>query len=499
MSLSEKITLFDNLFSTDELPCLSEDEFWELNKINVHLPILKEMSDVRLKEFDDLYIDCIKDNDTFQYLLTNKLYKSVLFSYERNNKLQDFNFSDVETMNNIINISKDLFETDEDIFLKIRMEALSQIQNLFEDIEYYKLYLEPYPEITRKEFEIVELNNLYQVLDYDRINADVVNLLIEFSKNTLKSEDDIYVFLEILLFYNDDNKISDESIIKSILGNIDFQKINILKLNEEKIEKIMQVLSSVYELDSFDGCIDFMKLIHHLIPSLEKDVIGESIASDNELLDEYIDLINELDEATDETVENLKKKRINCALSPAVTDRLYKSNCFIRYIIGKSLYDGQLIEDSKIELESYYKAFRSSEETAKLFNKRQDLLNKFVQEELYLDDLLNNRLKYFYDLRQPIKLTNFIMEKLSDNIEEQKNYLRSITHFNEENDALKFVSLITSDKYISLLNDTDLFWYLWHKMWKPAQKAKFTKVVNKRLGTNYKATDKEVEKYFENS
>lgn len=497
LSLSEKITLFDNLFSTDELPSLSEDEFWELNKINVHLPILKEMSDARLKEFDDLYIDCIKDNDTFQYLLTNKLYKSVLFSYERNNKLQDFNFSDVETMNNIINISTDLFETDEDIFLKIRTEALSQIHNLSENIEYYKLYLEPYPVITRKELEIVELKNLYQVLDYNRIDADVVNLLIEFSNNKLKSEDDIYDFLEILLFYDNNNKISDESIIKSILENIDFSKINILKLNEEKIEKIMQVLAPVYELDSFDGCIDFMKLIHHLIPSLEKNVIEASITSDNELLDKYIDLINELDEATDETVENLKKKRINCALSPAVTDRLYKSNCFIRYIIGKSLYDGQLIEDSKIELESYYKAFRSSEETAKFFNARPDLLNKFVYEEMYLNELPNNRLKYFYNLRQPIKLTKFIMEKLNENIDEQKSYLHSITHFNEENDAMQFIPLITSENYISLLNDADLFWYLWHRMWKPAQKAQFTRIVNKKLGTNYKSTDKEVEKYFE--
>lgn len=493
LSLSKKILLFTNLFSSDELPCLSEDEFLELNKINVHLPILKEMSDTRLKEFDELYIDSIEDNDTIQYLLSNELYKSTLFSYEHANKLQEFDFSDVETTNGIINISKDLLDSDESIFLKIRKEVLLQIQNDFKEIEYYKLYLEPYPVITKEEFEVLELKNLYQVLDYERIDESIVILLQEFSKIKVKSEIDVYLFLRILLFSDEDNRISDTNIIKDIVENLDFQNANILRLEEEQFEEIIQILTPIYELNSFKGCINFMKIIHHLIPSLEKDVISEAIVNNEKSLAEYLSLINELDEATDETVELLKDKRINCALSPAVTNKLYKSKYFIRYIIGKSLYNGQLPEDSKIGLEVYYKAFRSSEEAAKLFDARPDLLEKFVYEEMYLNELPIDKLKYFYSLRQTIKLTKFIMEKLKDNVEEQKNYLHSITHFNEENDALQFISLITSEKYISLLYDTDLFWYLWHKMWKPAQKAKFTKVVNKQLGTNYKSTDKEVE------
>lgn len=493
LSLSKKILLFTNLFSSDELPCLSEDEFLELNKINVHLPILKEMSDTRLKEFDELYIDSIEDNDTIQYLLSNELYKSTLFSYEQANKLQEFDFSDVETTNDIINISKDLLETDENIFLKIRNEILSQIQNNSENIEYYKLYLEPYPVITKKEFEVLELKNLYQVLDYERIDESIVILLQEFSMIKVKSEIDVYLFLRILLFSDEDNRISDTNIIKDIVENLDFQNANILRLGEEQFEEIIQILTPIYELNSFKGCINFMKIIHHLIPSLEKDVISEAIVNNEKSLAEYLSLLNELDEATDETVELLKDKRINCALSPAVTNKLYESKYFIRYIIGKSLYNGQLPEDSKIGLEAYYKAFRSSEEAAKLFDARPDLLEKFVYEEMYLNELPIDKLKYFYSLRQTIKLTKFIMEKLNDNVEEQKNYLHSITHFNEENDALQFISLITSEKYISLLYDADLFWYLWHKMWKPAQKAKFTKVVNKQLGTNYKSTDKEVE------
>lgn len=491
--LSKKILLFINLFSSDELPCLSEDEFLELKKVSVLLPILKEMSEARLKEFDDLYLDSIEDADTLQYLLKNKLYKSVLFSYEKTNKLQEFDFSDVETTNDIINISKDLLDTDESIFLKIREEILLQIQNDFKEIEYYKLYLEPYPVITKKEFEVLELKNLYQVLDYERIDESIVILLQEFSKIKVKSEIDVYLFLRILLFSDEDNRISDTNIIKDIVENLDFQNANILRLEEEQFEEIIQILTPIYELNSFKGCINFMKIIHHLIPSLEKDVISEAIANNEKSLAEYLSLLNELDEATDETVELLKDKKINCALSPAVTNKLYKSKYFIRYIIGKSLYNGQLLEDSKIGLEAYYKAFRSSEEAAKLFDARPDLLEKFVYEEMYLNELPIDKLKYFYSLRQTIKLTKFIMEKLNDNVEEQKNYLHSITHFNEENDALQFISLITSEKYISLLYDTDLFWYLWHKMWKPAQKAKFTKVVNKQLGTNYKSTDKEVE------
>ena len=213
------------------------------------------------------------------------------------------------------------------------------------------------------------------------------------------------------------------------------------------------------------------------------------------MLDDYLYLINELNEATDQTCEIIKNNESNKSLESEITNKLYEKQYFLEYIIGKSIKDDELILDDNIPLEQYYYAFRHSPNCALLFENQFDLLNKFVKYELYEDELPIDRLRYFYPLRQPIKLVRFIIGKLDDNFEEIQNYLFAINHFNEEKDALEFISLITTKEYIDLFYRADLFWHIWHRMWNSVQKGKFSRIVNKKLGTNYHSNDKEAERY----
>ena len=495
--LKEHIGKFVNIFANDDVPCITKDEYFILADVGKIVEIIEAMSDKRLNEFDDLFIDIIDDQNVINYLLEHKLFKSVLFSYENNDKLQDFDFTNEETMNSIINISEELLTENEDVFLKIRNAALKQIQDNSENIDYYKLFLKPYPIITDYDFEIIKMDNLYQVIDYDRIDDTTVSLLSDYAKKNVNTENDLYSFLQTLFFCDDDNRISDSKVVKELMQNIDFQKVSILKLDDEQINSIIETMSPVYELDNFSGCLDFMRTVQHLVPELEKNVIATAIETDHALLDDYLDLINELNEATDQTCEIIKNNESNKSLESEITNKLYEKQYFLEYIIGKSIKDGELILDDNIPLEKYYYAFRHYPNCALLFENQFDLLNKFVQYELYKDELPIDRLRYFYPLRQPIKLVRFIIGKLDDNFEEIQNYLFAINHFNEEKDALEFISLITTKEYIDLFYRADLFWHIWHRMWKSVQKGKFSRIVNKKLGTNYHSNDKAAEQYAE--
>lgn len=175
------------------------------------------------------------------------------------------------------------------------------------------------------------------------------------------------------------------------------------------------------------------------------------------------------------------------ALEPAITDYLYENKYYIEYIIGKTLYDERLEYNNEIPLERYYTVFKTSDVCLKYFSDN-EIIDKFYNEKLYLDDKTPaNRYTVFYKKRQPFELIKMILSKLNDNEEEQKKYLGQITDIDTENDVHDFIGFITTEKYLGLLKDSNLFYYLWHKMWDKDQKAKFTKTVNQLLGTAYNA------------
>ena len=118
------------------------------------------------------------------------------------------------------------------------------------------------------------------------------------------------------------------------MQSIDFKKVNILKLDDEQINSIIETMSPVYELDNFSGCLDFMRTVQHLVPELEKNVIATAIETEHALLDDYLDLINELNEATDQTCEIIKNNESNKSLESEITNKLYEKQYFLqRYIL----------------------------------------------------------------------------------------------------------------------------------------------------------------------
>jgi hypothetical protein len=154
--------------------------------------------------------------------------------------------------------------------------------------------------------------------------------------------------------------------------------------------------------------------------------------------------------------------------------------------------------DENITLGQYYQAFYISDEFAEYCSTNEHILMEFVKNKVLDDKLSNSRLIYFYKLRQPLFLIEFILTRLQSNTDETKKYLYAIKDIDTEEDADKFIGLITSEKYIELLRERNLFYYIYHKMWNKKMKQKLTFFTNKILKINPKYTGKEAGDFDEN-
>ena len=138
--------------------------------------------------------------------------------------------------------------------------------------------------------------------------------------------------------------------------------------------------------------------------------------------------------------------------------------------------------------QKYYTIFKTSDECFENFKNNDEIIDMFYNNKMYLDETTpSERYVVFYKKRQSIDLVKIILEKLSENKDKQVEYLFQITDLDTKDDASKFIELITKKEYIELLKQSELFYYLWYKMWTVPQKIKFTKTVNQKLGTSYNA------------
>lgn len=490
--LKDKIELYSELYTTDKLPCITVETYKLLENQNVQERIIYKMSEKRLKEFDDLVIDSVKDYSILEYLKENHLYKTVLSSEAKLKRLDRITFESQDTQKVIFEIIDDISNQKNNLFIEIRKEILKQLQYKISKYSYDKLFFRPYPVITKGELEILKINNLFEVIDFSRINQDIQEYLIKFAKEKIHNETEFYRFLMTLLDNKSNNELNDNDTIKQILNSINFTKINIRKINSEKLSIIINVLTPVFNLDEYSGCLEFMKLTHHLIPVLEENVIKDSFSSYyySPSIDEYLEFINSINEATELTVNLLSNNNISdTELCPEITDILYSRKSYYLYVIGKTLYDKKIPANNKISLNVYYDVFKKSDLCLRYFNQRIDLLYSFEKQELiYEDNMSEERLKYFYIIKQNKRLIQYILNIIDYSDDNIHNYFGSIRSFASENDAYDFIKI--SENYIKIFKNRTVFNHIKGKLWNNEQRQLFCDTVNKNLGTEYKASEK---------
>lgn len=473
------------VFTDDALPLFSKEFFNSISDTKIKERIIRTLSETRLQEFDQIGFNVL-DCNSEDYLLSKKKIISLLYSCAINNRLNDFDFSQEWISSELVKCAPRLLElTSIEGFIEIRKTAKSN--NTHYSNDFYKLYNNDFPVITESELYDLEVNEIYAFVDQQQITIDNCCILSSYCNEKQLQADNLFLFIKSL--FMDECCISNSEIIKKIVTSINFNIVKFSSLSSEQQEQVISLFTDAFELDTVAGSFEFMRIVKYLIENFEIK-FSDIIRDDDNLFIEYLNLLNTLKSASKTTLEIIKDKTIKTALEPEITDYLYKNKYYIRYIIGKTLFDNYLTYNNAIPLEKYYNVFKTSDPCFEYFANNDEIINMFYNQKLYLDDKTPaNRYIVFYKKRQPLDLIKIILSKLNDNETEQKKYLEQITDINTENEAFGFIELITSSEYLSLLRDANLFYYLWHKMWNKKQKQKFTKSVNQLLGTTYNAGD----------
>jgi hypothetical protein len=451
-----------------------------------------------LIELDKMRLKYIPNEKIILHFEKRNLYQSALLSRVALKIIDDFDFIKSNIFSDELDFLKDIYKDFPEEFLAIRFSAFKQLHD--KDTKLYELFSPEFPLISDNEIELVNDTDheLFKYLNHLTIDKTNYQLLTNYCNKKMLGGDKLYYFFDSL-FFDEAIKISNVDHIKLIISGIDFKNIiHFESMSSEQQERICKEFSNVYKLTTAIGSIEFIKVVNCLIPELEK-IVDNNLKNEGLIFSNYIDLINDIKKPTEETVKIIRTKSIKQALDSTITDKLYKKHYYIQYLIGKTLKDNIMPIDENIPLEKYYQAFYISDKFAEYCSTNEDVLMKFVKNKLLNESLSNSRLIFFYKLRQPLFLIEFILERLQDNIEETKKYLYSIKDIDTEEDADKFIGLITSEKYVELLRDEHLFYYIHHKMWNRGMKQKLTFLANKIPKISQKYTRKEAGDFDENN
>lgn len=470
------------VFTDERLPLFPKDFFVKLDDWEFQDLIVKNLSERKLSEFDNFCLTELDNENIEKYLYEQQKIISLLLSYASQDRLSDFDFTPDWVSEKLIEIATDLYLYDADIFIKIRTIAKSNLKICSK--EFYKIYNGSYPIITEKELNQLSVDELYFYVNHSLITIENCKMLSNYCNFKNLKGDSLYSFFASC--FMEEYKVSNPKVMREIIKNIDFKNTILFKsLRPEQIKEVMTIFQSVFDTTTIVGAFELMRTFHFLWKDFEEQ-FKEEIKNNNTNFNIYIELLNELEYASDISVDILSSNSVSIGLHPNITERLLQKEAYTQYIIGKTLYDHSLTYNTRIPLDEYFVVFKSSNECFEYFEQNEEILKAFFNNKKYMDiDLTPERLVVFYHMRQPIDLIKTILTKLSGNEKKQKEYLCQITHIDTEMDAWKFIDLIVKPEFVHLLDDLTLYQYLWDKMWTPWQKGQFTKKINNILHTSY--------------
>ena len=470
------------VFTDERLPLFPKEFFIQLQNQEFQALIVKNLSEKKLSEFDKFCLTELNNENIERYLYEKQKIISLLLSYATQDRLSDFDFTSDWVSDKLIEIANDLYQYDADVFVKIRTIAKSNLRTCSK--EFYRIYNDPYPIITETELNQLSTDELYPYVNHSLITIENCKMLSNYCNFKKLKGDSLYSFFTSC--FMEEYKLSDPKVMRDIIKNIDFKNAILFKsLRSEQIKEVMTVFQNIFDANTIAGAFELMRTFHFLWEDFEKQ-FSEEIKNDNANFDHYLELLNELECASDISVDILSSNSVSIGLHPNITERLLQKEAYTQYIIGKTLYDQFLTYNTRIPLDMYFTVFKSSNECFEYFEQNKEILEAFFDNKKYKDtDLTPERLVVFYHMRQPIDLIKTILTKLSGNEAKQKEYLFHMSDIDTEGDARDFIELITREQFVYLLKDSDLFYYLWHKMWTSGQKRQFTKKVNKILSEHY--------------
>jgi hypothetical protein len=421
-----------------------------------------------LKMIDDLGFEGHLSEDIVYELLENKFYYTPLLYCINNNCLS--------LIDNYLSNITEFLETCERIN-SVNEDAIVTIRKyLYNDknIEESKvLYYAPYPIITKDEYIYT---NKFELTDASQIDEDNCMDMIEIIHSKKYSSEGL-IFLVKWLFDKATNKecITDSSLRKKFVGNLDFNLLGMKNLHEEQRDEVYIILEDDFDIVNGKQAIELLKRIGSLIPKVE-DMIQEETS----LKEEYCTLISNLDEMTAKTIDWCKKNYITCGFSPRICDLLYKNGDYQNYIIAETLRQKYMIINENISFDYYIDVYTNVDEMYDIMSEHRDFLEK-LQDEADFSELSYEQIEAIFYGKQTERFFNYIFSDKIDN-EIKIKYLKIFGSFREEKDSIAFQKLICQEDNLELLGSWDLYHRIYNLLWEthPGHKRMFTRAWNRR-------------------
>ncbi len=395
-------------------------------------------------------------NDGGLELLSSKgKFYSVLLSKAGKDLLDTIDFADVNISKIILKDCSQVIKSSEITFIKIRKFAYIQ-----KGIDIYKdLYFNNYPLITAQEYRDITTTrqaiSMINTAIVDSSNYQDLSNIFTVRKYTAEE----IVFLFHYLFDLDTNMqhITSSETISGLVYCLDYDVLNIVTLSINQREKIISLIFEAMNLGHADAALSYMQHIKCLISSLE-EVVQESEEYD----EEYVELLNSLDQYTDTSIEWLKNNYIHTKLTPKICSMLKECGEYQNYIIGSVLRENNLILDKDIPFTDYVKVYSNVEEIFPIMSNHWSFLEQLQKEKTY-EELNIEHIRPIYCVKQHSNFFKYIFDKFED--AEIINYINQFGELASEVDSKAFQMSVCSTKIMKLLGDREIYNKIHFRLW----------------------------------
>lgn len=438
----------------------------DINKISIeNLKSIDNMK-IRLSLSDEL-LNKLKENNFKKTLFINLIIYNKIMEMEINNEIEEK-----------LQIIKEIYDVIKDKIIYFRKKVLEE--KLID--EYKELFFENYVIISSDELEIIDdIETIKKVLNCNNINEENIKYIRNRINKIYSKPKELVDIIEIFDKVNLDNYIKDTNLIQQFFTEFEWKKKILKGLSEDETSYIYKILKEPLILIDNINAINFSYKMGYIIKELDIQLCTFAKTNDGNN-NKYFELINYINDPTEQTIKNIVELKKENKINTNITDRLFLDGYIKEYIVGKVLWENNLVlELEKIDLEDYIVVYKTTILAAEIMSNNNEFLNLIMNKDKFyeLDNIKN--LIPLYTLRQPIKFVKYLFEVLQE--KDIYEYLRRTWHLNTEEDSEEFQKFICEENNIKYIESEEMYYIVKEKLWKASHKGKLTKARNLKYNT----------------
>ncbi len=418
-----------------------------LNKISSEV-----LTDSTLKLIDSFKIKKGLNYEILEQLVNKGFYTTYILCMASDQKLDHIDYTNEQVLNGIVDSCKEILGYADDYIYYIRKYILiHENEKLW---KFKSLFFGDYPIISKEElYNINSKDQSIGYINFKKLDTDNIIYIIEyFNSNKLDDISTMKLFGTINSVIND--QISNEFVNK-FFYDLSYDIVNWSTFKNEDLEIIVNNLIVFMDLNKPQMAMKFMKHIKRNIVSLEEIVYNVGIQSQIVKVEDYIDLVNMVNNPTEKTLDIIDSFDKIYPLNNNIQDYLYKINKMDKYVVSKIMWNKNFVYDKKlINIDGYINIFNKYSEIKDYMGNNRKFINDLIIQDK-LDFISEERLMYFSNVPQTIYLIKKILARSNDAFIEK--YLSNIKSIKNADNSKLIREFITQDNNIKYIKQENVY------------------------------------------